>query len=104
MTKLDWIEDVKGLLIDISGVLHEAGTSKAMPGAIEALTKLRQAKVPHLLCTNETSLDLKSFVIKLNSLGLNLSIDDIQAPAPLTCKYLKENNLRPFLLIRPGKL
>ncbi|XP_074600453.1 phospholysine phosphohistidine inorganic pyrophosphate phosphatase [Brevipalpus obovatus] len=101
MSKSAWIKSVKGLLIDISGVLHEAGTDHAMFGAIEALTKLRQAKVPYLLCTNETSLDSRSFITKLNDLGLNVTMDDIQAPAPLTCRYLKDNNLRPFLLIRP---
>lgn len=94
---------MKGVLIDISGVLHEAGQDCAMPGAIEALEKLRKAKIPHLLLTNETSLDVKSFIKKLNSLGLGVTIDQTQAPAPQVRQYLEKNKLRPFLLIRPGK-
>lgn len=102
MCSHNWIKQIKGLLIDISGPLHEAGEDRAVPGSIEALQKLRSAKIPFLLVTNETSLDAKSFIKKLNSLGLNVTIDETQAPAPLVRRYLEERQLRPFLLIRPG--
>lgn len=39
----------------------------------------------------------------LQRLGFDISEEEVTAPAPATCKILKERGLRPHLLIHEGK-
>ena len=92
---------VKGILIDITGVLYESGTTVAINGSIEAMNLLREAKIPFKFVTNETQNTRSGLVKKLQSFGFNIIEDDIFAPAPATREYLIQNNLVPHLLVHP---
>lgn len=94
---------VKGILIDITGVLYESGTTVAIPGSIEALELLKKSSIPYKFVTNETQNTRIGLMQKLRSFGLSLEESDIFAPAPATCKYLIENNLVPHLLVHPSE-
>ncbi|XP_075235196.1 phospholysine phosphohistidine inorganic pyrophosphate phosphatase-like isoform X3 [Lycorma delicatula] len=84
---------VKGVLIDISGVLKDG--NKAIPGSIEAFKRL---------VTNETQTTVKGLVKKLHNLGFNVNEKDIFAPIPAVIKIVKNENLHPFLLLHPDAL
>lgn len=41
--------------------------------------------------------------VRLQGLGFDARPEELFTPIPLTLRYLKENNLRPFLIVDPGK-
>lgn len=94
---------VRGILIDITGVLYESGQVGAIPGSLEAFEKLKESKIPFKFVTNETQNTRQGLVHKLRSYGFNkLEVDDVHAPSPAVKDYLLKNNLRPHLLIHEG--
>ncbi|MFE8070931.1 TIGR01458 family HAD-type hydrolase [Marinobacteraceae bacterium S3BR75-40.1] len=90
----------EGLLIDLSGVLY-AG-NKALPGAIEALEKVRAHRIPHLFLTNTTRRTRQQLADHLNNLGFYLDPGRIQTAVEATASYLRERRLTPYLLIQPS--
>lgn len=55
-------------------------------------------------CTNESHDTRQYLVEKLQRHGFTLTLDDIFSPAPACIAHLKENNLRPFLLVHSSAL
>jgi phospholysine phosphohistidine inorganic pyrophosphate phosphatase len=95
---------IKGVLVDITGVLYESGTTFAIPGSVDGLKKLKESKISYRFVTNETQNTREGLVQKLSRLGYSglISISDILAPGPVTQEYLIENGLtKPYLLVHP---
>lgn len=90
---------IKGVLLDISGVLKDG--SLPIPGSVQALKSLQLAKIPFRLVTNETSRPIHKILSALNMLGYEVSEKDLTCPVPAVVKILKNENLRPFLMIHP---
>ena len=61
---------VKGVLLDITGVLQEDG--KAIPGSVEAVEKLKNAGIDVRFVTNETQLTRKRLVEKLHGMKFSM--------------------------------
>ena len=61
---------VKGVLLDITGVLQEDG--KAIPGSVEAVEKLKNAGIDVRFVTNETQLTRKKLVEKLHGMKFSM--------------------------------
>ncbi|CAH1406040.1 unnamed protein product [Nezara viridula] len=90
---------IRGFLLDISGVLKDG--SQPIPGSVEAVKSLQSAKIPFRLVTNETSRPVNKILSTLNMLGYEVTEEDLISPVPAVVKILKNDNLRPFLLIHP---
>lgn len=101
----DWgkhLAGIRGLLLDISGVLYDSGGEGGgvpIPGSIEAVKKIKASGLKLRFCTNETQVTRDKLVEKLQRLGFDIVVNEITAPAPAACHVLKERNLRPHLLI-----
>ncbi|XP_054262788.1 phospholysine phosphohistidine inorganic pyrophosphate phosphatase-like [Macrosteles quadrilineatus] len=94
----DWLKKpIKGLLLDISGVLKNG--DEVVNGSLIALEKLRFSKLPFRLVTNETQSTKAALVKELNKLGFNINEEEVFAPVPVVVKMLEKNKLRPFLLV-----
>ncbi|XP_049502580.1 phospholysine phosphohistidine inorganic pyrophosphate phosphatase isoform X2 [Panthera uncia] len=95
---------VRGVLLDISGVLHDSGEGGGVPipGSVEALARLKQSQLKVRFCTNESQKSRGDLVGLLRHMGFDISEDEVTAPAPATCLILKERGLRPHLLIHDG--
>lgn len=94
---------IRGVLIDITGVLYESGQVGAIPGSLEGFEKLKESKIPFKFVTNETQNTRQGLVDKLRSYGFKeLETDDVHAPSPVVKDYLLKNGLRPHLLIHQG--
>jgi len=101
----NWLnKNIKGLLLDISGVLYDGGVGDgtAIPGSIEAVARLQASNVSVRFCSNETQHTRSNLVAKLQQLGFSLKEDQVFTPAPATVSMLKNRSLRPHLLIHPG--
>lgn len=108
---------VRAVLLDVTGVLYESGPDggKAITGSPEAVQRqmtsvnlsgnlkdffyrLRQSGFNLRFCTNETNITRRALVEKLKRHGFSLTEDEVHSPAPACCRYLSENNLRPYLI------
>lgn len=97
---------VRGVLLDISGVLYDggAGGGTAIPGSVQAVTRLKQSGLKVRFCTNESQKSRGTLVGELQRLGFDITEEDVTAPAPAACRLLRERGLRPHLLVHQGVL
>uniref|UniRef100_F7I464 Phospholysine phosphohistidine inorganic pyrophosphate phosphatase n=1 Tax=Callithrix jacchus TaxID=9483 RepID=F7I464_CALJA len=95
---------VRGVLLDISGVLYDsgAGGGTAIAGSVEAVARLKRSQLKVRFCTNESQKSRVELVGQLQRLGFDISEGEVTAPAPAACQILKERALRPHLLIHDG--
>ncbi|XP_033371452.1 phospholysine phosphohistidine inorganic pyrophosphate phosphatase isoform X2 [Parus major] len=96
-----WARAVRGLLLDVSGVLYDSGADGGVPigGSAEAVRRIKASGLKLQLCTNETQATRENFVRKLRAMGFDISVAEVTAPAPAACRLLKERGLRPHLLV-----
>ncbi|MEM7671752.1 MAG: TIGR01458 family HAD-type hydrolase [Verrucomicrobiota bacterium] len=78
---------ISGLLIDLDGVLYVG--SEVIPGAIEALEKLRKSGIPFRFVTNTTTRTADSLVRKLERLGFAVKPEDIFSAVTATLGFLR---------------
>lgn len=90
---------VRGVLLDVGGVLYQG--SEAIPGAPEAVTRLRDAGLPIRFLTNSTRQPKRRIVEKLRSFGIYVEPGEVMTPAAAACSWLEENSRSPHLLIHP---
>lgn len=99
--------EVMGLLCDISGVLSESsaeGDGVAIPGSVQAIKDFRQAGIKVKFVTNESARTRAGLHAKLLRLGFDMPIEDILTPAMAMMQVIKEQSLRPYLLVHPNVL
>ena len=67
------------------------------------VARLKSAGVPIRLCSNMSTKSPQSLADTLNSLGFDISTDEVFTPIPAVKHYLRQNALRPFAIVDPGK-
>ncbi|XP_059028882.1 phospholysine phosphohistidine inorganic pyrophosphate phosphatase isoform X2 [Mustela lutreola] len=95
---------VRGVLLDISGVLYDGSEDGGMPipGSVEAVARLKQSQLKVRFCTNESQKSRGDLVELLRHHGFDISESEVTAPAPAASLILKERGLRPHLLVQDG--
>jgi HAD superfamily hydrolase (TIGR01458 family) len=91
---------LKGVLLDLAGVLYEG--EKALPGAADAVARLRDAGLPLRFVTNTTRSTKRMVLERLASLGFRLEEGELFAPAQAARAWLAENDCSPMLLVHPN--
>lgn len=98
---------VKGVLLDVTGVLAEScttGDGTAIPGSVEAVASLEAAGIAVRFVTNESQRTRASLKNKLHRLGFCMEESTILPPALAMAGILRKNNLRPHLLVHESVL
>jgi len=93
---------VQGLLCDITGVLAESasdGDGVVIPGSVDAINRLVKAGIKVKFVTNESARTRASLHAKLTRLGYTIDMEDILTPALAMMVVIKEQGLRPHLLV-----
>jgi HAD superfamily hydrolase (TIGR01458 family) len=90
---------IKGVLLDISGVIHEGG--KPVPGAAKAVARLRSAGLPVHFLTNTTRRPRRKLIAELHSLGVEVAAEELFTPVAAVCKWLEDNRFSLHLLVHP---
>jgi HAD superfamily hydrolase (TIGR01458 family) len=80
--------EVEGLLLDLSGVIYVQ--DEAVPGATEALERLRSDGLPIRLVTNTTMRPRRSILERLERLGIEADPDELITPASLAKRRCEE--------------
>jgi HAD superfamily hydrolase (TIGR01458 family) len=81
---------IRAVLIDIDGVLTVSW--EPLPGAVEAMERLRAAGLPLALVTNTTSRTRASICARLMEVGFPVTSDDILTAPAVTAAYLREHH------------
>ncbi len=82
------LANVDGLLLDMDGVIMMSW--RALPGAVEALARLRAAGLPVRLLTNTTEKTGAEMAAELGRIGFDVSAGDVLTAAAAAAAYLRE--------------
>ncbi|KAE8590232.1 hypothetical protein XENTR_v10017986 [Xenopus tropicalis] len=102
-----WANNVRAVLLDVSGVLYDSGGSgggSAIQGSVDAVNRIRQAGLKLRFCTNESQATRSHFAQKLQRFGFSISKEEVTAPGPAATRLMKEQGLRPHLLVHDDLL
>ncbi len=90
------MRDIKGVLIDIDGVVHRRGA--AIPHSIEAIERLRRLNLPFRFITNTTRTPLRIIAAQLEKAGAAAGRSHIFTPALAARTYIEDHDLDPFFV------
>jgi HAD superfamily hydrolase (TIGR01458 family) len=90
----------RGVLLDLAGVLYEG--DKALPGAADAVARLRDAGLPLRFITNTTRSTKRMVLERLAALGFRLEESELFTPGQAARAWLAENDCSPVLLVHPN--
>ncbi|XP_068608800.1 haloacid dehalogenase-like hydrolase domain-containing protein 2 [Brachionichthys hirsutus] len=93
---------LKAVLVDLSGTLHVEDT--AVPGAQDALNRLRQAPVAVKFVTNTTKESKNKLMERLQRLDFTLQETEIFTSLSAARSLLEQRQHRPLLLVDDGAL
>nr|XP_061836900.1 haloacid dehalogenase-like hydrolase domain-containing protein 2 isoform X2 [Nerophis lumbriciformis] len=93
---------LKAVLVDLSGTLHVEDA--AVPGAQDALHRLRQASVDVKFVTNTTKESKRNLLERLRGLNFDLQEKEIFTSLSAARSLLEKTRLRPLLLVEDGAL
>lgn len=89
-----------GVLLDIGGVLYEG--KQPVPGAVQALGRLREAGLPLRFVTNTSRATREQVADKLCRLGFEVSAGEIYTAPNAAADACRERGLHPMLVIHPA--
>ena len=94
---------IKGLMFDVDGTLllsdRSLGAYQVLPGAIEALTALRERGFPFVLLTNGSNYPPAEQAAKLRNSGLPIADEQMITPSSVTAHYLSRRSVRRVLVL-----
>jgi len=91
---------INGVLLDIAGVVMLG--SSPIPGAIEAVQRLRDAGLPIRFVSNTTRSTRDVLFAKVVNAGVAMSLDELFTPARAAREWLESRQASPLLLVHPG--
>ncbi len=89
--------NVRGVLCDIDGTLYFKGSP--IPGAIDAVSELRKARIKLLFLTNTDSKSPKTVYRQLIDFGFSLEEEEIFTPISALQTFLLENRDKKIFLL-----
>lgn len=88
------------LLLDIDGVIRQG--SKPVPGAIDAVRRLRQSGLPFRFVTNTSTMSRRSLCSELRTIGFNVEESDILSAPAAVADYLRNSDDPSCFLVAKG--
>jgi 4-nitrophenyl phosphatase len=79
---------IDGLMCDMDGVLYRG--TESIPGATEAVQRLRDRGTRIVFCTNNSSATVEDYVAKLDRMGIQARAEEVLTSAVVTANVLKE--------------
>lgn len=89
----------QAVLIDLAGVLHI--DDQVIPGAVEALQRLRASGLPLRFLTNTTRSPSRRIVSNLQQMGFAIAPEEIQTAVLATRHLVQQRGLHPHYLVHP---
>ncbi|XP_067005862.2 haloacid dehalogenase-like hydrolase domain-containing protein 2 [Anabrus simplex] len=93
---------IKALLIDLSGTIYIEDA--AIPGAIEALKRLRETRIPIKFVTN-TTMETRQFLYDtLHKIGFDIQADEIWTSLWAARDLVVSRKLKPYLMLEEAAM
>lgn len=96
-----WFKQLRLLLLDIDGVLFSG--LNPIPGAAEAIHKLRGAGISIRLLTNDAVSSRASRLAEFTQYGFDVAIEEIYTASYLTAEYLRMHGSPSVMLLLGGE-
>jgi HAD superfamily hydrolase (TIGR01458 family) len=90
---------IKSVLLDLAGVVYLG--DRILPGAQDALRRLREAQLPLGFITNTTRTPKAGIVARLKAMGLDIAANELITPAEAARTWLADHKRTPHLLVHP---
>jgi HAD superfamily hydrolase (TIGR01458 family) len=90
---------ISGVLLDLAGVIYEG--EKAIPGALDAVDRLRRAGFSLRFVTNTTRITKHMVLQRLARLGFGVTESELFTPAQGAREWLARNDCSSSLLVHP---
>jgi len=90
---------IKGLLIDLDGVLYTE--DRLIAGAIETLARLRSARLPFRFLTNTTIRSRQALADKLHGFGIEARVEEIFSTCVVAARWLAEQGTTRLHVLLP---
>ena len=84
------MEPVEGVLLDVDGVLTVSW--RALPGAAEAVSWLRERGMPFRLATNTTTMSRVALARRLGEAGIGVAVDDLVTAPAVAGEFLRRRH------------
>ena len=91
---------ISGALLDLAGVVYDG--DHALPGAVSALGRLREAGLSLRFVTNTTRMPKRKVLGRLAKLGLDIEDSELFTPGEAARNWLAANDCSPSLLVHPN--
>ena len=91
---------IRGVLLDVGGVVYVG--SEPLPGAVEAVRRLKDAGLAIRYLTNTTRTPRRGVLGKLRGFGLEVGEEELFMPAIAARHTLAARGLTPHLLVHPA--
>lgn len=86
------MKSYQGYLLDLDGTIYRG--KELIPGAREFVQALRDASIPYLYVTNNSSASPERVAQKLNEMGLPASPEEVYTSSMATAAYLEQLQLK----------
>ncbi len=93
---------LKGLFLDLSGVLYEG--SRVLPGALEAVRRITDHGLTLRFVTNTSRRSRGRLLEDLHGMGFSLTPEQLFTAPLAAAGWVREQKLRPLLLVHPDIL
>ncbi|PDT41362.1 MULTISPECIES: TIGR01458 family HAD-type hydrolase [Sinorhizobium] len=90
---------ISAVLLDLAGVIYDG--EEAVPGAAEAVARLRAAGLPIRFVSNTTRSSKPAILARLAKLGLPVTGSELFTPAEAACDWLRRHERAVHLLVHP---
>jgi HAD superfamily hydrolase (TIGR01458 family) len=90
---------IRAVLLDLAGVVYQG--EQPLPGAVDAVTDLRNAGLRLRFLTNTTRMPRRALLSRLNDMGIPIAAEELFTPAQAARAWLSARKLSPHLLIHP---
>ncbi|OGL41217.1 MAG: hypothetical protein A2161_00830 [Candidatus Schekmanbacteria bacterium RBG_13_48_7] len=91
------LEDIKGFLIDLDGVIYSKG--KPVPGAVETVHWLKNKGVPYRFVSNTSVISRHSVVNNMKAMGFEVEEREVITAAYVTAQYIRSKGNVSVLLL-----
>jgi HAD superfamily hydrolase (TIGR01458 family) len=91
---------IRAVLLDLAGVVYQG--EQPLPGAVQAVTDLRNAGLRLRFLTNTTRTPRRGLLSRLNGMGISLADEELFTPAQAARTWLAAKGLKAHLLIHPA--
>ena len=105
MIKITWLEmDIKGLIIDLDGVLTKDKALTPFPDSKDFIRFLREKNIKFKIATNNSLYTPDNLVKRLNQKGIEINKAELITPLLVIPDYLRKKGLKDLFVIGSEEL